>query len=66
VKSDSEDDDGEDLIAAEFMEKVLKIEDKNFKVECADEIKRMLRQGFKRMNGKLASTYRKNLTECEL
>ena len=62
----AEEDEGENLIVAEFMEKVLKIEDPNFKIACNDQIKKMLRQEFKRMNGKIASTYRKNLTECKL
>ena len=62
----AEEDEGENLIVAEFMEKVLKIEDPNFKIACNDQIKKMLRQEFKRMNGKIVSTYRKNLTECKL
>ena len=65
MKSDGE-DDCENLIVKEFMEKVLQIKDQNFKSECNEEIQRTLRQEFKRMNGKITSTYRKNLTQCKL
>jgi hypothetical protein len=66
MASQEEEDDCEaDLIAAQFMEKSLNIEDPSFLEECNNEIKKTLRHEFKRKNDKIASTYRKNLTDCK-
>lgn len=55
-----------DKMGADFMTKELGIKDQSFIDECLPEIKKQLRDEFKKMHGKIASTYRKNLSDCKL
>jgi hypothetical protein len=57
--------DCEEEIAEDFMT-FIRIADVNFREVCRPEILKMLWKEFKKMNGKIVSTYRKNLTDCKL
>ncbi len=48
-----------------FMTQSLDIMDEDFRKECSEEIANLLRQQMKAKRDKIASTYRKNLTDCE-
>ena len=54
-----------DWVMDAFMTQSLDIMDEDFRKECSEEIANLLRQQMKAKRDKIASTYRKNLTNCK-